>query len=87
MDITFTLTVAFNREKHWLIVCLYSFDKIYFWQKADKNILYPAASVFVNLTNSYEKPDIMPEMIELAKYSKQHVPEDHEKVRATSLII
>ncbi|XP_048728243.1 protein unc-45 homolog B-like [Ostrea edulis] len=47
--------------------------------KADKNILYPAASVFVNLTNSYEKPDIMPEMIELAKYSKQHVPEEHEK--------
>lgn len=23
MDITFTLTVAFNREKNWLIVCLY----------------------------------------------------------------
>ncbi|XP_061176890.1 protein unc-45 homolog B-like [Saccostrea echinata] len=47
--------------------------------KADKNILYPAASVFVNLTNSYEKPDIQPEMIELAKYSKQHVPEEHQK--------
>lgn len=54
---------------------------LFFKQKADKNILYPAASVFVNLTNSYEKPDIMPEMIELAKYSKQHVPEEHEKVR------
>ncbi|KAK3087864.1 hypothetical protein FSP39_011661 [Pinctada imbricata] len=47
--------------------------------KADKNILYPAVSVFVNLTNSYEKPDIMPEMVELAKYAKQHVPEEHPK--------
>ncbi|CAH1772776.1 unnamed protein product [Owenia fusiformis] len=46
---------------------------------SDKGILYPAAQVFVNCTNSYDKQDIMPEMLELAKYAKQHVPEEHEK--------
>lgn len=45
---------------------------------ADKNILYPAATVFVNVTNSYDVKDIEPEMIELAKFAKQHVPEKHE---------
>ncbi|XP_021343460.1 protein unc-45 homolog A-like [Mizuhopecten yessoensis] len=47
--------------------------------KAEKNILYPASTVFVNITNSYEQKEIVPEMIELAKYAKQHVPEEHEK--------
>lgn len=34
----------------------------------------------VNCTNSYdaEKPD--PQLVELAKYAKQHVPEEHPKV-------
>lgn len=45
---------------------------------ADKNVLYPAATVFVNVTNSYDVKDIEPEMIELAKFAKQHVPEKHE---------
>jgi len=39
------------------------------------------AQVFVNLSNSYDKKEFEPEMVELAKYAKQHVPEEHEKVR------
>ena len=45
-------------------------------------MLYPAMTVFVNLSNSYDKPDILPELKEMAKFAKQHVPEDHEKVGA-----
>jgi len=44
-------------------------------------VLYPAATVLVNVTNSYDVKDIEPEMIELAKFAKQHVPEKHELVR------
>jgi len=46
----------------------------------DKAILYPVAQVFVNLANCYEKKEIEPELLELAKFSKQHIPEEHEKV-------
>lgn len=45
----------------------------------DKSIVYPVAQIFVNLTNSYEKKEIEPELLELAKYSKHHIPEEHEK--------
>lgn len=45
----------------------------------DKNVLYPVATVFVNLTNSYDQKDPEPEMVELAKFAKHHVPEKHEK--------
>uniref|UniRef100_A0A1I8I1R4 UNC45-central domain-containing protein n=1 Tax=Macrostomum lignano TaxID=282301 RepID=A0A1I8I1R4_9PLAT len=45
----------------------------------DPAIVYPCAAVLVNLTNSYDKQDIMPEMVELAKFAKHHVPEEHEK--------
>lgn len=42
--------------------------------------MYPAASVFVNLMNAYDKQDIMPEMKQLAEYAKQKVPEEHHMV-------
>uniref|UniRef100_A0A1I8H1Z3 TPR_REGION domain-containing protein n=1 Tax=Macrostomum lignano TaxID=282301 RepID=A0A1I8H1Z3_9PLAT len=45
----------------------------------DPAIVYPCAAVLVNLTNSYDKQDIMPEMVELAKFAKHHVPKEHEK--------
>ncbi|ESO08016.1 hypothetical protein HELRODRAFT_110263 [Helobdella robusta] len=45
----------------------------------DKGILYPVAQIFVNVTNSYDKKEIDPELLELAKYAKQHIPEEHEK--------
>ena len=35
-------------------------------------------TLLVNLTNSYEKQEIMPEMIELAKFAKHHIPQEHE---------
>ena len=39
---------------------------------------YACVTLFVNLTNSYEKEEIMPEMLELAKFAKHHIPEEHE---------
>lgn len=49
-------------------------------QSEDKTVLFAVGSTLVNCTNSYdvEKPD--PQMVELAKYAKQHVPEEHPKV-------
>lgn len=46
---------------------------------SDKITTYAAITVFVNLTNSYDKQDVPEEIKELAKFSKQHVPEDHPK--------
>lgn len=47
--------------------------------KSEKtSAMYALVSIFVNLCNAYEKQEIIPEMIELAKFSKCHVPEDHE---------
>ncbi|XP_041361777.1 protein unc-45 homolog B-like [Gigantopelta aegis] len=45
----------------------------------EANVTYAAVSVLVNITNSYDKQDIMPELVELAKFAKQHVPEEHPK--------
>nr|KAG5698913.1 hypothetical protein BaRGS_006807 [Batillaria attramentaria] len=45
----------------------------------ERNMTYACITVLVNLTNSYDKPDIMPELVELAKFAKQHVPEEHAK--------
>lgn len=44
----------------------------------DQSCLYGVVTTFVNLCNAYEKQEIMPEMIELAKFSKMHIPEEHE---------
>ena len=35
-------------------------------------------TTLVNLTNSYDTQEVIPEMIELAKFAKQHIPEEHE---------
>ncbi|XKL64377.1 hypothetical protein PGB90_004463 [Kerria lacca] len=40
--------------------------------------VYAIVNVFVNLCNAYEKKEILPEMIELAKFAKRHIPEEHE---------
>ncbi|XP_077418271.1 protein unc-45 homolog B [Vanacampus margaritifer] len=45
----------------------------------DKTIIYAVACILVNCTNTYEKKEIIPELIQLAKFSKQHVPEQHPK--------
>jgi protein unc-45 len=47
----------------------------------NQNIIYGVVSVFVNLTNAYDKPEVVPEMKELAQFAKQHVPTEHVKVK------
>lgn len=39
------------------------------------------ASTLVNCTSSYDQEEPDPQMVELAKYAKQHIPEKHPKVR------
>ncbi|XP_075063928.1 protein unc-45 homolog A [Mixophyes fleayi] len=45
----------------------------------DKTVIFAVASTLVNCTNSYDREEIDPQMLELAKYAKQHVPEEHPK--------
>lgn len=56
-------------------------------QSEDKTVLFAVGSTLVNCTNSYdvEKPD--PQLVELAKYAKQHVPEEHPKVCHTCFFL
>lgn len=49
-------------------------------QSEDRSVLYAVASTLVNCTNSYDHEEPDPQMLELAKYAKQHVPEQHPKV-------
>lgn len=46
----------------------------------DQNVIYGVVSVLANLVNAYEKPEVVPEMKELAQFAKQHVPVEHAKV-------
>ncbi|PNJ06358.1 UNC45B isoform 3 [Pongo abelii] len=46
---------------------------------SDKTILYSVATTLVNCTNSYDVREVIPELVQLAKFSKQHVPEEHPK--------
>ncbi|KAK9412398.1 protein unc-45 B like [Crotalus adamanteus] len=46
---------------------------------SDKTVLYSVASLLVNCTNSYDVKELVPELVQLAKFSKQHVPEEHPK--------
>ncbi|XP_032767632.1 protein unc-45 homolog B isoform X3 [Rattus rattus] len=46
---------------------------------SDKTILYSVANTLVNCTNSYDVKEVVPELVQLAKFSKQHVPEEHPK--------
>ena len=39
---------------------------------------YGVVATLVNITNSYDKQEIDPQMIELAKFAKHHIPEEHE---------
>ena len=40
--------------------------------------MYGVMATLVNITNSYDKQEINPEMLELAKFAKHHIPEEHE---------
>ncbi|VDK31557.1 unnamed protein product [Taenia asiatica] len=39
---------------------------------------FPLVSLLANLTNSFVEKEITPEMLEIAKFAKQHIPEKHE---------
>uniref|UniRef100_A0A2K5QIS0 Protein unc-45 homolog A n=2 Tax=Cebus imitator TaxID=2715852 RepID=A0A2K5QIS0_CEBIM len=45
----------------------------------ERSVLFAVASALVNCTNSYDFEEPDPKMVELAKYAKQHVPEQHPK--------
>ena len=40
-------------------------------------VVYSLLNIFVNLTNSYDKQEQSAELVELAKFAQQHVPEEH----------
>ncbi|KAG7212653.1 hypothetical protein KM043_012936 [Ampulex compressa] len=44
----------------------------------DQSVIYGVTTTLVNLCNAYDKQEIIPEMLELAKFAKQHIPEEHE---------
>lgn len=44
----------------------------------DQSVLFGVITTLVNLCNAYDKQEVIPEMIELAKFAKQHIPEEHE---------
>ena len=39
-----------------------------------QNVMYGVLATLVNITNSYDKQEINPEMLELAKFAKHHIP-------------
>merc|ERR1719445_1102018 len=43
-----------------------------------QDVMYGVVTCLVNLTNSFDKQEISEEMIELAKFAKHHVPQEHE---------
>ncbi|XP_015606601.1 protein unc-45 homolog A [Cephus cinctus] len=47
-------------------------------KSGDQSVVYGVVTTLVNLCNAYDKQEIIPEMIELAKFAKHHIPEDHE---------
>ncbi|XP_026754995.1 protein unc-45 homolog B [Galleria mellonella] len=44
----------------------------------DQSCLYGVVTTLVNLCNAYDKQEVIPEMLELAKFAKHHIPEEHE---------
>lgn len=44
----------------------------------DQSALFGVVTTLVNLVNAYEKQELVPELVELAKFAKHHVPEEHE---------
>lgn len=44
----------------------------------DQSVIYGVITTFVNLCNAYEQQELLPEMMELAKFAKHHIPEEHE---------
>lgn len=47
-------------------------------KSGDQSVLYGVITTLVNLCNAYEKQEILPEMVQLAEFAKQHIPQEHE---------
>lgn len=47
-------------------------------KSGDQSVLYGVVTTLVNLCNAYDKQELIPEMVELAKFAKHHIPEEHE---------
>ena len=47
-------------------------------RSGDQDCAYGVITTLVNCTNSFDKQEITDEMVELAKFAKHHVPEEHE---------
>lgn len=43
-----------------------------------QNVMYGVLATLVNITNSYDKQEINPVMLELAKFAKHYILEEHE---------
>lgn len=43
-----------------------------------QDVMYGVVTTLVNLTNSYDKQEISEEMIQLAKFAKHHIPQEHD---------
>ena len=43
-----------------------------------QDVMYGVITCLVNLTNSYDKQEISEEMIQLAKFAKHHIPQEHD---------
>ncbi|XGW02376.1 hypothetical protein V3C99_014424 [Haemonchus contortus] len=48
-------------------------------QSAGALCVFTLASIYVNLTNSYDKPQVEEELVKLAQFAKHYVPELHPK--------
>ena len=47
-------------------------------KSGDQSVIYGVVTTLVNLVNAYEKQEMVPELVELAKFAKHHVPEEHD---------
>ncbi|KAK6741990.1 hypothetical protein RB195_009704 [Necator americanus] len=48
-------------------------------QSAGALCVFTLATIYVNLANAYEKPEVNEELVKLAQFAKHHVPEVHHK--------
>lgn len=40
--------------------------------------VYGVVTTLVNIVNAYDKQEVLPELVELAKFAKHHIPQEHE---------
>ncbi|WKY17126.1 hypothetical protein Q1695_001614 [Nippostrongylus brasiliensis] len=48
-------------------------------QSAGALCVFTLATIYVNLTNAFDKPEVNEELVKLAQFAKHHVPEVHPK--------